>query len=262
MFDSKVYYKEYYLKNKDKIKAYNKEYFKEYNLKNKDKYKEYHLKNKDREREKNKQYYLKHKDEWKVHNKEYNLKSYGTTIEQKEYMRMVQNNSCDICSNIFKNDNDCGVDHTHRYDENGKELPCATEDIRGLLCQKCNHGIGLFKDNIVIITNAINYLKTNYDNGVFINSYKVEVKKLKTKLRLEQNDCCTICNNKFKNDYDCCLDHTHKTNKIRKVLCRTCNGGLGSFNDDTILLQKAIDYLNKSPNILKNKINSFANKGN
>ena len=28
-----------------------------------------------------------------------------------------------------------------------------------LLCNKCNQGLGLFNDNIILLTNSINYLK-------------------------------------------------------------------------------------------------------
>ena len=34
---------------------------------------------------------------------------------------------------------------------------------------------------------------------------------------------CEVCNKKFKNSYDRCLDHCHTTNIFRWVLCRSCN---------------------------------------
>jgi len=33
--------------------------------------------------------------------------------------------------------------------------------VRGLLCNKCNMGIGLFKDNIELLKEAIKYLEEN-----------------------------------------------------------------------------------------------------
>ena len=48
------------------------------------------------------------------------------------------------------------------------------------------------------------------------------------------------------------IDHCHKTEheqgiiKIRGVLCHQCNKGLGNFNDDTELLEKAIQYLRRN----------------
>jgi hypothetical protein len=40
------------------------------------------------------------------------------------------------------------VDHCHN-----------TGKIRGILCTKCNTGLGSFKDNIELLMNAIKYLK-------------------------------------------------------------------------------------------------------
>jgi DNA-directed RNA polymerase subunit RPC12/RpoP len=41
------------------------------------------------------------------------------------------------------------------------------------------------------------------------------------------------------------VDHCHKTNKLRDLLCHQCNSGLGHLKDNIEILQKAIDYLHK-----------------
>ena len=38
-------------------------------------------------------------------------------------------------------------------------------------------------------------------------------------------------------------DHSHKTNKVRDLLCSQCNLGLGHAKDSIDLLNKAIKYL-------------------
>jgi len=39
------------------------------------------------------------------------------------------------------------------------------------------------------------------------------------------------------------IDHDHKTDKVRGLLCRGCNHGLGNFNDNTNTLMSACEYL-------------------
>lgn len=52
---------------------------------------------------------------------------------------------------------------------------------------------------------------------------------------------CAICGSKD----DLVVDHCHTRNKVRDMLCRKCNTGLGQFSDDTSKLQNAIAYLKK-----------------
>lgn len=65
----------------------------------------------------------------------------------------------------------------------------------------------------------------------------------------DQNSKCNICGKKEsrKNRYGgvsrLSIDHNHKTKKVRSLLCSRCNAGLGFFNDDTQLLEKALKYL-------------------
>lgn len=40
-----------------------------------------------------------------------------------------------------------------------------------------------------------------------------------------------------------CVDHCHSTGKVRALLCRACNFGIGSFHDDTSKLDSAVAYL-------------------
>src|SRR6266542_47593 len=66
---------------------------------------------------------------------------------------------------------------------------------------------------------------------------------------LEKQDFkCAICKtdkSNAKNKKSLCLDHDHKTGKVRGFLCHSCNRGLGSFKDSSEALTEAIKYLNE-----------------
>jgi hypothetical protein len=68
---------------------------------------------------------------------------YGLTVEEFNELLKLQDKKCAICYKKVPLD----VDHCH--DKNR---------VRGLLCQKCNKGIGLLNDDIQILKNAISYL--------------------------------------------------------------------------------------------------------
>lgn len=62
-----------------------------------------------------------------------------------------------------------------------------------------------------------------------------------------QNNKCAICKKEFG---EINIDHDHKSNKVRELLCRHCNSGLGFFNDDIDIMKKAIEYIIKHNQIL------------
>lgn len=70
---------------------------------------------------------------------------YGITMEDYEQRVLAQDGKCLICLTI---PDILVVDHDHK-----------TEHVRGLLCNNCNRGIGLLKDNIEVLQSAIDYLR-------------------------------------------------------------------------------------------------------
>jgi len=58
----------------------------------------------------------------------------------------------------------------------------------------------------------------------------------------QQNGSCAICKTAFQEPYH--VDHDHLTGKIRGLLCRGCNVGLGCFKDNPVSLLCAVGYLN------------------
>ena len=75
---------------------------------------------------------------------------YGISPEQYLQMYNQQDGKCLICGKEPDKGKYLSVDHD-------KE----TGEVRGLLCSKCNSGIGLFKENINAMARAIRYLLGN-----------------------------------------------------------------------------------------------------
>ena len=55
------------------------------------------------------------------------------------------------------------VDHKHRKGPDGKVLQCETADVRGLLCQRCNRLLGVFRDNIDVVAGLLKHLQRHGD---------------------------------------------------------------------------------------------------
>lgn len=58
-----------------------------------------------------------------------------------------------------------------------------------------------------------------------------------------QEGKCKICGVKLPDGEYLHVDHDKKTGKIRGLLCRKCNLGLGYFKDNSIILSQAKEYL-------------------
>jgi hypothetical protein len=86
--------------------------------------------------------------------RKYNLLRYGVTEEQYEDMYKKQNGICAICKDPSRKSekHSLHVDHDHN-----------TGEIRGLLCTRCNPGIGFFDDNPELLIKAAKYLQKESD---------------------------------------------------------------------------------------------------
>ena len=64
-------------------------------------------------------------------------------------------------------------------------------------------------------------------------------------MREQQGDKCPICCNGLGEGRSCCVDHCHKTGRVRQLLCSKCNSGLGMFKENLESMQRAIAYLER-----------------
>lgn len=82
------------------------------------------------------------------HSREKTLRSYGITIQQYEEMEAAQEGKCAICKEPRSEKRRLHTDHCH-----------ATQKVRGLLCTRCNLGLGQFNDKPELLRAAATYLE-------------------------------------------------------------------------------------------------------
>jgi hypothetical protein len=76
------------------------------------------------------------------------LRKYGITPEQYDLLEQQQNGLCEICKQVCLTGRRLAVDHDHQ-----------TNKLRGLLCSRCNIGLGQFEESIERLQAAADYLR-------------------------------------------------------------------------------------------------------
>lgn len=119
-------------------------------------------------------------------------------------------------------------------------------------CSKCNINDALML-NSGKFHKWCNDCKKEYNRELYAKRNKIERKYTNAKrnynlskdefINLISSKKCRICDKKIagRNIH---IDHDHKTQKIRGILCKNCNLGLGFFRDNKKFLKNAIGYLN------------------
>lgn len=83
-----------------------------------------------------------------AHSYKRRAKRYGLTTEELDSLWSKQQGLCGICNNSLKLGKKTHVDHNH-----------VTGQVRGLLCENCNRGLGLFKELEQNLLNAVAWLR-------------------------------------------------------------------------------------------------------
>lgn len=120
----------------------------------------------ERRRAYQRQYRREHpQTDYKAHYRRYALsqryamlwKKYGISPERYDCFLLAQHSRCLICNEFMidavsrggrKTGRSVTVDHDHK-----------TGEPRGLLCAKCNTGIGMFGENVEVMQRALDYVK-------------------------------------------------------------------------------------------------------
>ena len=81
-------------------------------------------------------------------------RTYGLSLEDYQSILLSQGGVCAICQKDFGRTGP-SVDHDH-----------LTGRVRGLLCRRCNSGIGMLDDSIDLVLRAASYLE-RFQDGAF-----------------------------------------------------------------------------------------------
>jgi Recombination endonuclease VII len=94
--------------------------------------------------------------------------------------------------------------------------------------------------------------KDKIKNNDLLKSYGITLAQY-NEMSEKQGHTCAICGlpetDKDQNSgkpRKLAVDHCHNTGKVRGLLCGACNKGIGYFQDDTHIIQKAINYLKEN----------------
>lgn len=86
-----------------------------------------------------------------------------------------------------------------------------------------------------------------YRNCMYKSTFGITIEDYDKMYALQDGKCAicrkpetTVMNGKAIN---LSVDHDHSTGKVRGLLCRSCNHGIGNFLDNTELLHEAIKYI-------------------
>lgn len=80
--------------------------------------------------------------------------------------------------------------------------------------------------------------------GIKQRAKKFNISEKQVRILLASTNC-SICDYEFQNNKEKHIDHCHKTDKVREVLCIRCNTALGNIKDDIKILGNMFRYLSK-----------------
>ena len=132
-------------KNPEKVKEYSKQH---------------HLKELEENRRRHSSYYHNNKESRKKKIKINAMHRIGWNEEYFNYCKDTQKNKCAICGN----EESCKDGKSGKIRELSMDHNHSTGKARELLCSKCNQGIRALKEDVVVLENAIKYLKKHSNN--------------------------------------------------------------------------------------------------
>lgn len=173
---------------------------------------------------------------------------------------------CMGCKNQFSI-KELNIDHTHKFCCPGSRS--CERCRRGVLCRKCNLGVGKAKDNKKILSNLKIYLQSPfslnlagwvpYQRSLSSDKYRLYRYGISEKdfdaILESQGYTCPGCRTNLTNtsltidhNHACCGDKKGCKDCVRGIMCESCNCVLGLVNDNTSILDGLYDYLERYEN--------------
>lgn len=90
--------------------------------------------------------------------------------------------------------------------------------------------------------------KERWKHKSLLRNYQISIEEYK-RLYEDQNGLCAACSKpetsktRLGTTRLLCVDHNHKTNKVRGLLCSNCNTAIGLINEDLTILDNIKSYL-------------------
>lgn len=76
----------------------------------------------------------------------------------------------------------------------------------------------------------------------FVRKFGITIKQ-RDALLTAQGEVCAICGTDTPKGKGWCVDHNHKTGRVRAILCSPCNVGIGHFSESAERMRRAAIYL-------------------
>jgi hypothetical protein len=187
------------------------------------------------------------------------LTNYCITPERYTELLDAQRGVCALCARPERAGRDLAVDHDHRCCPGSRSCGGC---VRGLLCGRCNVGLGRFGDSGEKLGAAVRYLRhwsaqpprvvqadPPKPRGRRWPKFKVTDSEYARMLE-GQGGCCALCRRlpgrrtlAVDHDHRCCPSVPACGGCVRGLLCGSCNTGLSHFDEDVERLTRAAKYL-------------------